>query len=216
MDEQGSAEWLAKRAQCVCTASEFGDALGIGYTSQHKLLQRKWSGEKQEASWIMLEGNKREPWVRTVLLSLLGRQYDVELPGFALLPGDSRFGGSPDGILVEATTGVPQGLVEIKTRPGRRDTREEIPIMHLVQMCALLQIYGLPCAYYICSTYDVSIQVAKVTFEPQVWQEVYRRLQMFALWHEKKIKPPRMSGDDRENLISLIRRHTLIEDFLNT
>lgn len=158
----------------------------------------------------MLEGQKREPWVRSVLLFLLGNTYDVLLPSFSLYPRDSRFGGSPDGILTDRVTGEPLALIEVKTRPGRHDTRGMVPVTHLVQMCGLLEIYNLPFAYYICSTYDESVQVARVEFDPECWAEIYRRLQLFAVLFDKRCKPTRAAPGEKDYLESFIRRHTRI------
>jgi hypothetical protein len=213
--EQGTAEWLALRAKCVVTCSVYGDALGVGYTSQRKLWGRKLANEQVEATEIMLEGQKREPHVRSIFLYMFP-QFDVKLPAFATLPEDIRFGGSPDGILVNCVSGEPVALLEVKTRPYRRDTRETIPVMHLIQMCGLLSIYKLQRAYYICSTYEESMQVAIVEFDDKVWPELYRRLQMFALWVETKTQPPRMHAQDKENLIAFIRRYTRITEPENT
>lgn len=205
--DQGDPAWLAMRKRCVATCSVFGDALGVGYTSPHKLLRRKWGEEDEpEASWIMIEGQKREPYVRSLYLSMFP-ECDVELPTFNWLPGDERFGGSPDGIVSD---GSQRWLLEVKTRPNQPELREEIPVTHLVQMLGLCKIYDLPFAHYICHTYNVGIQLARVEFDDALWTEVYRRLQMFALCFEKHIKPPK---SDTKQFTQFIRDHTHITGF---
>jgi len=208
MQEQGSEAWLLARENLVATASVLGEALGVGYGSVQKFLERKWAKTREEPTWIMLEGQKREPYVRHLFLSLLP-YFTCELPTLAVLPEDPRFGGSPDGILTHVETGE-RYLLEVKTRPNQPEMREEIPVTHLLQMLLLCRCYDLVGAYYICSTYDVGLQVAKVTFKPELWPEVYRRMRLLAIMYEKHVKPKKQAAGDRDRFSAFIREYCLI------
>ena len=206
--EQGDEAWLQQRESLVATASVLGEALGVGYGSVQKFLEEKWAKVRKAPSWIMLEGQKREPYVRWLFMSLLPH-FTLELPALGVLAEDPRFGGSPDGILTHKETGE-RYLLEVKTRPGQPEMREEIPVTHLLQMLLLCRIYDLVAAYYICSTYDVGLQVAHVSFKPELWPEIYRRMRLLALMYEKGVKPKKQAAGDREKLTSFIREHTVI------
>lgn len=212
--EQGSAAWLDLRARHAATCSEYGNALGIGYISRQKYMRIKLGMEQaEEANWMMLAGQEREPWVAEVYFRLMhscGHPVVLDVDAFQSYHADRRLGGSVDRLVTDAQGN--RWLLEVKTCP-RGNIRDSVPETHSLQMLGLCEIYQLPFAHYIASTYDKSIFLAEVRWTPNFWRnEIYPRLKRFADWWSLRELPPQMSSAEKIELLQLIRANTLVTE----
>ena len=212
--EQGSAAWLDLRARHAATCSEYGNALGVGYISRQKYMRIKLGLQKaDEANWMMLAGQEREAWVAEVYFRLMhscGHPVMLDVDAFCSYALDRRLGGSVDRLVSDAQGN--KWLLEVKTCP-RGNIRDSVPETHSLQMLWLCAIYNLPYAHYIASTYDKSIFLAEVRWTAGFWEEeIYPRLREFADWWSVRQMPPRMTNEDKCDLLKLIRENTIVTE----
>lgn len=108
--KQRSDAWYALRKQCVLTASEFAQAIGLGYRSRMALLKQKIDPEKEKEFQHKMDnepavifGNKHEAEALDLVEAAL--EQPLCPGGFWVSKEDPRLGASPDavgcGFLVE-------------------------------------------------------------------------------------------------------------------
>ena len=211
---QGSALWQLRRGQCATTASEFANALGIGYVSRPKYMRIKLGLEPPaECNWMMQRGTEMEPWVAELYYRLMGAcrcPVQLRTHDFATYAPDRRLGGSPDRIVHDAHGN--KWLLECKTQYG--DTlRTHVPPAHNLQMLGLCAIYALPYAHYMCLNEQQGVYCAEVRWSPNLWSEhVYPRLREFAdMWTRRQV-PGSMRTDDKVALYELLEAHTTVTE----
>lgn len=210
MLKQGSSEWLDRRSRCAATASEYGNAVGVGYVSRKKYMKRKLGLiDKEPPNWRMLEGQKREDWVCELYYRFMGGTVNLYVDGFRADPDDHRLGGSVDRIVEDKLTGE-RWVLECKTCPGG-DMRTEIPTSHLLQMMGLCHCYGYEKAHYICHSQGQGILLAEVTFAPGFWETtVYPWLKQFADWWAVRHVPGPMKNGEAAEREALIRANCFV------
>ena len=80
-------------------------------------------------------------------------------------------------------------------------------------MHGLCHTYGLSKAHYICWSQSQGILVAEVTWDKRLWDEVlYPRYKDFAdLWAIRAV-PERMNGEDKQELLALIKQYNHVTE----
>ncbi len=205
---------MLRRQMCAATASEFGNALGIGYISRQKYMRIKLGQEDPpESNWMMQQGQERENWVCELYFRLMGAFHNpvtLYTDTFRVYEPDRRFGGSPDRLVTDATGEV--WLLECKTAYAD-SMRDCVPPAHSLQMLGLCTIYGYRKAHYICSNYGRGIYLAEVTWTPGFWDnEILPRLRQFGDWWTRKEAPPKMSSAEKDKVLALIAQHTHVTE----
>ena len=201
--EQGTEEWLAARADCLCTGSEFAAALGLcPYTSRAQLIKRKIGlSAPVETNDYMRFGTEMEPHVAAAYDSA----YGVNSATFGFVTyelGGVKVGCSPDRVLLD-TQGQPTHLIEIKCSVRERFTVEPY---HLPQLLAQTVMMGIPVVDYVCWTPsqvdeqgNMLLNVATVTFDERLWtNHVWPALRQFKSMVDRKITCRVNSAEKRE------------------
>ena len=193
--------------------------MGIGYRSRSAYWREKRGiSKKQEDNAAMQQGRELENLVAfhyDCIMRELGRPVQRFAYGFQPLQEDARFGGSPDGLVLEAD-GYTMRLLEVKTRYMKYDLRGFVPVYHLVQMAGLCRIFHLTSAHYICFTPGVGYELAEVNFDPQLWPDViYPALCEFATYVQSGEMPPNMTARRKEELEAAVLKHCTIRALEN-
>lgn len=212
---QGSAEWLAARAECAVTHSRLADAVGVGYNSRIAYMREKLGlVPPVEATWRMREGQRKENWVCELYyryMRAIGRPVTLWVDGFRRDWQDDRIGGSVDRLVTDDATGE-EWVLECKTTPGG-DLRYAVPVSHNLQMLGLCHTYRCNKAHYICWSEGQGIFLAEVTWQPRLWSDwIYPRVAEFSDMVASKTLPPRMGAGEKEDLIGEIERLTTVRE----
>lgn len=196
-----------RRKNCLCTASNLGDAIGsLGYNSRRGYARRLLglSGEKQTNRFMLL-GQQHEGAVAETYQAITGNS--VRLEDFALLEEDPRFGASPD---YRVTT--PEGetlLLEIKTTSKGDRLSHDIPVGHLLQMLGQCRVFGCDhCHYAVLHLPTKEYYFCDVWFKEELWRDVvYPRLKIFMDTIERKqtLDAP-VSSKEKRALTASIRK----------
>lgn len=191
--KQGSPEHMALRQSKVCTGSEFAAAIGLNpYCSRRKLYDIKVEGLKDRGmaddfgqaalSW----GQLYEPQARSVLSEFILEQ-PIQEVGFYDLPGDARFGDSPDGI-VETW----KDPVEIKC-PFTPSASVRDPLVYQqVQCLAHMAVTGASKCHFFNFDPFGGCKYTVVPWVEDDWTQIKAHLDLFALHVAMKDPPPRI------------------------
>lgn len=212
--EQGSAEWLRARADCLLTASELGTALGFGYESRAKLLRRKLGQEPPiEDNYYMTFGRDNEDRVAQAYDDVFNCQSVTH--GFSTLTHNNiTVGASPDRVV----HGNPLRLVEIKCAFGD-NPRDFVPPCHRAQMLMQTKCMNLtPIVDYACWSVNnvtadnkIKLFVARCSFDDRLWDNyVWPGIEEFAVMKERRITPM-VNSRDKKRLLDAFERYTKVE-----
>ncbi len=195
--KQGTPEWHAARNACAATASEYGEALGVGYESRSRMMQRKLGLlPPKECNWRMQFGTEYENWVAEIYYRMMrtcGKKVRLIPDSFQHDSADVRLGGSIDRIVEDEETGE-RWVLEIKC-VSTGEVRNFIPLTHKLQMMGLCEAYDLPYAHYIAWTPDEGVYLAEFRYDEELWREtIFPLLVQFANWRDQKVIPPRTSS----------------------
>jgi len=188
--------------------------MGIGFRSRLQYWREKTGRMSPQAdNPAMQQGRELEnevAWTYDCYMRARGRRMQRLSFGFKHLPGDARFGGSPDGIVRDLDSGEIY-VLEIKTRYQKDELRGYIPVCHLVQMAGVAELFGLCKAHYICYTPNAGYEAALVEFAPDLWSAViYPALRDFAVYVESDIAPPNMARGRKGFLEEEVERRCAI------
>lgn len=197
--KQRTDEWFAARATCDVTASRVADALGCGYNSR----QRYWRelnglcGKPSVFQAAVDHGRDTEAWALGYLRAWM-RDWVIAETGFWRLPGDTRYGGSPDAVAVTPENDVV--AVEIKC-PYKIDSAGEKHLRprlgHIVQLLCQMQLVSAHWGLLFYYTHENGVQAYCVPRQPELWRYIKQTVDLFLVQTEPpKRGPPVLKLDD--------------------
>lgn len=190
--QQGTTEWLELRHSCTITASEVGQALGLGFESRAKLINRKLGLEPEvEDNEYMAFGREHEAMVAAAYEQVMGEgTYSFGIGTFCIPETEIVVGASPDRIVNNE-----RRIVEIKCSPYT--IREEPQPAHLAQLLTQMVVFGIDVGdlVYWCPMQNTSdgrvvLRIARVRFKPILWHAyVVPMLKDFRQCLQRRIQP---------------------------
>eukprot|EP00045_Choanoeca_perplexa_P010124 m.101357 g.101357 ORF g.101357 m.101357 type:complete len:266 (-) comp15163_c1_seq3:1710-2507(-) len=212
--EQRSSEWYNARKKLIVTASQFADAVNLGYGSsrdflshvktrrQEALEDNTTEDEQMHSSRYLLHGVESEPIILEMYQLLTGLK--VKAAGLFVCAEDQRLaslvGASPDGIVLD-NDAKPVGLVEIKA-PAHRlyssDAPHDIPVGYMCQMQGQMGVTGITtyCDFVTVCFATQELRVQRVYFSPAYWRTLESQLLKFvgAVLHDLEYEAVRATS----------------------
>lgn len=178
---QRSPEWFKER-EGKLTASNFGQAAGLGPGSRQQLWRRLLKLEHFHGNEATDWGEKYEP-VALAEYAALDPGLDIHMDGFVRHKDYEWLGGSPD-FLVGAS-----GMGEIKC-PYSQIVYAEIPPHYMAQMQGLMQVCDRDWCDFVVWTPEV-MSVQRVHRSNEYWDWLHLHIADFWSWVVAQIEPPR-------------------------
>ncbi|KAL8608832.1 hypothetical protein ACOMHN_034777 [Nucella lapillus] len=195
--KQRSQEWLKLRRSVTLTASQFGDAVGVGkgkpFHFFQSLVEREEGGMNEDdisesEKEMMKHGEQMENVIKEAYELLTGL-YVLESGFWTPKEHHSMeglIGASPDGVVVsEKDVDRMLGLAEFKAPIHKLydkipSIRHGIPRRYMVQIQGQMAVCGAPwCDFMAVCSNTEDIMLKRVYFQPRYWEHIASRLRQF-------------------------------------